>query len=92
MSNLSRGQVKVIDDDTGISEFTVDNNLQTINMGQLVPEVYDYISITYVPGGADGEGEIQTVTYKDGGVGGTTVATLLLVYNGDDKLVTITRL
>lgn len=58
--------------------------------GNLVTEKYDYIALTYVTSG-DGVGEIETVTYKTGGAGGTTVATLTLAYNGDDKLESVTR-
>lgn len=58
--------------------------------GSLVPESYDYIALTYVAAG-DGMGEIETVTYKTGGSGGTTVALLTLTYNTDDKLATVTR-
>lgn len=58
--------------------------------GALVPDYYDYIALTYVTSG-NGIGEIQTATYKTGGSGGTTVATLTLTYNADDKLETVTR-
>jgi hypothetical protein len=52
---------------------------------------YDYIALTYVAGGSDGAGEIETATFKTGGSGGTTVATLTLTYNTDDKLATVTK-
>lgn len=58
--------------------------------GSLVPEEFDYQDITYVPSG-NGAGEIETVVYKTGGSGGTTVATLQLAYNGDNKLSSVTR-
>lgn len=51
---------------------------------------YDYIAITYVTVG-NGIGEIETVTYKTGGSGGTTVATLTLAYDANDKLSTVTK-
>ena len=51
---------------------------------------YDYQAFTYVAAG-DGMGEIETVTYKIGGAGGTTVATLTMAYNGDDKLASVTK-
>ena len=57
----------------------------------LVPKKYDYIALTYVTGIAPGAGEIETVTYKTGGAGGTTVATLTLGYDVSDRLETITR-
>lgn len=56
----------------------------------LVPEDYDYIALTYVAAG-NGAGEIETVTYKTGGSGGTTVATLTLTYDANDNISTITK-
>jgi len=58
--------------------------------GSLVPEQYDYIALTYVAAG-NGAGEIETVEYRDGGSGGTLVATLTLTYDGSDRLATVTR-
>lgn len=62
--------------------------------GSAVPgfniEDYDYIALTYVAAG-DGVGEIETATFKTGGSGGTTVATLTLTYNTDDKIATVTK-
>lgn len=58
-------------------------------VGFEIPE-YDYIALTYVSGGA-GEGEIQTVVYKTGGVSGTTVATLTLAYDSNDNISSITK-
>lgn len=51
---------------------------------------YDYIALTYVSGG-NGDGEIETVIYKDGGAGGTTKATLTLAYDASDRISTITK-
>jgi hypothetical protein len=50
----------------------------------------DYIALTYVASG-NGAGEIETVTYKVGGASGTTIATLTLAYDANDKLSTVTR-
>jgi len=91
MSNIAHSAVKVVDNDAGIAEITVDNNLQTMEMSQLVPEVYDYVEIGYVPAELNGEGEIQTVNYKIDGESGTTVAVLLLEYDVLDRLIKITR-
>ena len=66
------------------------NPLPVLNFGSLVPDSYDYIALTYVAAG-NGAGEVETVTYKDGGAGGTTVAVLTLTYNSDDEVATITR-
>jgi len=54
------------------------------NFAQLVPEEYDYMSLGYT-----GE-NLTTVTYKTGGAGGPTVATLTLTYTVD-QLTSITR-
>lgn len=69
---------------------TEDNPLAVMNFGNLVPSKYDYISLTYVSGG-NGDGEVETVTYKTGGIGGTTVATLTLTYDADNNLSSVTR-
>ena len=53
--------------------------------GALVPEAYDYLLLAY-----DGSDNLTTVTYKSGGSGGTTVATLTLAYTGSN-LTSVTR-
>ena len=50
-----------------------------------VDEAYDYISLGYT--GANLTGAI----YKEGGSGGTTIATLVLAYNGADQLISVTK-
>jgi len=50
-------------------------------------EKFDDIVITYVASG-NGEGEIETVTYK---LDGSDIATLTLTYNADNKLIEIAR-
>jgi len=67
----------------------------TANMAQklaasLVPEPFDYQSISYVLAG-NGAGEISTVVYKIGGAGGTTVATVTLTYDANNRVSTVTR-
>ena len=59
-------------------------DLRVINYSQLVPEVYDYISLSYT--GSD----LTGVVYKTGGAGGTTVATLTMTYAAN-ILQTVTR-
>jgi hypothetical protein len=54
------------------------------NVSQLVPESYDYIGLDYT--GSD----LTTVVYKQGGSGGTVVATLSLTYSGSN-LTSVTR-
>lgn len=63
---------------------------RSIDVGNLVPEEYDFILLTYRTS-SPGNGEIETVTYKVGGSGGTTVAVLTLTYDVSDRLETVTR-
>lgn len=58
-------------------------------MGIGIPE-FDYLALTYVAAG-NGIGEIETATFKTGGAGGTTVATLALTYNASDEIATVAR-
>lgn len=80
----------------GATEVTLDavlTEIEAINArvaGSLVPETQDYVALTYVASG-NGVGEIETVVYKTGGAGGTTVATLTLAYNASNKLTSVTR-
>lgn len=55
--------------------------------GSLVPQAFDYEAITYVGATTD----IDTVTYKTGGAGGTVVATLTMGYDGSSRLTSVTR-
>lgn len=55
--------------------------------GNLVPDQYNEIDLTYVVSG-NGAGQIQTATYKKGG---STVATLTLSYDSQDRLTTVVR-
>lgn len=59
-------------------------------LSALVPSAFDYIALTYVAAG-DGAGEVETATYKTGGSGGSTVATLTLTYDASDRVATVTR-
>ena len=51
---------------------------------------YDYIALTYVASG-NGAGEIETATFKTGGASGTTIATLTLAYDANNKLSSVTK-
>lgn len=62
-----------------------DNPLPTTDFSTLVPESYDYISLSYTGSNLTG------VVYKEGGSSGKTVATLTLTYDGSDNLLTVTR-
>jgi hypothetical protein len=59
------------------------NPIPTID-GLEIP-AHDYIALTYTGTNLTG------VVYKDGGPGGTTVATLTLAYDGSDNLTSVTK-
>lgn len=52
--------------------------------GLEIPE-HDYITLSYTGSNLTG------VVYKTGGASGTTVATLVLVYDGSNNLVSVTK-
>lgn len=52
-----------------------------------VHEAYDYRAFTYVAATQ----KIDTITYKSGGSGGTTVALQTFAYDGSDRLTSITK-
>lgn len=62
----------------------ITGTVDTIQLNALIPEEYDYISLSYT--GDD----LTGVVYKTGGSGGTTVATLALTYLAS-VLQTVTR-
>lgn len=68
---------------TSALQTTGNNYLQAI--AGLVPSAYDYISLSYTGS------NLTTVVYKTGGSGGTTVATLTLVYDVNDNLTSVTK-
>lgn len=77
--------------DTSLNNIEADIDAINARMaGSLTNVAYDYIALTYVTVG-NGIGEIETVVYKTGGSGGTTVATLTLAYDANDKLSSVTR-
>jgi uncharacterized RmlC-like cupin family protein len=57
--------------------------------GLYIPQ-HDYVSLTYVAAG-NGVGEIETITYKQGGASGITVAVVTLTYDANNKVVTLTK-
>lgn len=63
---------------------------RTVGFDGLITEEHDFIALTYVTTG-NGVGEIETSTYKIGGVSGTIVAVLTLTYDSNDKIATVTR-
>lgn len=66
------------------------NDLNARLAGALVPDLFDYIELTYVAAG-NGQGEIETAVYKTGGAAGTTVATLTLAYDASNRLSSVTK-
>jgi len=76
-------QMQRASDDAGIIDAI--EALGGISIGE-----YDYIALTYVASG-NGVGEIETITYKTGGAGGTTIATLTATYNASNELETVTK-
>lgn len=76
-----------IGDGTDLALVTPTGDLQVINMGQLVPKEFDYISATY-PLTTQ-----EVYVYKTGGSGGATVATITINYVDATKaqLLDVTR-
>lgn len=66
-----------------------DGNLDTINMGALVPFEFDDIAITNSV--IAGQTVATLIQYKVGGAGGTVVATLTLSYDGSANLINVAR-
>jgi len=69
-----------------------DNTAQVTDDGALKVDIagldipaHDYISLSYTGSNLTG------VVYKEGGSGGTTVATLTLTYDGSGNLLTVAR-
>ena len=61
------------------------DSVSTKELNQLVPVAFDYMDFTY--SGSD----IVGVVYKQGGAGGTVVATLTLTYSSPGVLSSVTR-
>lgn len=81
---LPSGAATEAKQDTQITE------LQGINeklLGNVIPENWDNIAITYVAAG-NGVGEIETVVYS---LSASTVRTLTLTYNSDNEVSNIAR-
>lgn len=85
----SRGaSVEQVDSQGALVVKAVDTTV-SISDGFSIGE-YDYVGITRVSGGA-ADGEIETVVFKTGGAGGTTVATLTLAYDVNGDLSSVTK-
>jgi predicted nucleic acid-binding Zn-ribbon protein len=87
-ANQATAQTTLTSIDTSTNNIETDvDSLNAKLAAGLVPESHDYISMTYVGATTD----IDVVTYKTGGVAGTTVATLTLGYDGSNRLTSVTR-
>ena len=63
---------------------TIDGDPLAVVAGLSIPE-HDYTALSYTGTNLTG------VVYKTGGSGGTTVATLTLVYDGNDNIISVTK-
>ena len=68
----------------GVTTVGSKNGLDVNLVNTLVPEVYDYVDLSYT--GVN----LTSVVYKTGGSSGTTVATLTLAYTGA-VLISVTK-
>lgn len=75
-----REQDKFVETDAGLTA------VRTLGLGGFLGGIeYDYVDVDYT------DGNITLVTYKTGGSGGTTVATLTITYNSSNCIETITK-
>jgi hypothetical protein len=73
--------------ESGGSEVSSTNPLPVVNFGSLITDSYDYVSVAYPLATS------EVYTFKTGGAGGTTIATVTLVYTDATKanLSTVTK-
>lgn len=81
-TGISVTGARIIDGDSHELDINSDGSINVA--GQLVPEVYDYISLSY-----SGDNVVQAI-YKTGGASGTKVAQLDVTYSGD-SILTVTK-
>jgi hypothetical protein len=72
-----------------VAKIDANANLNVINMGALIPKVFDSINITNST--ISGQTVPTEIEYYTGGLIGTLVATLTLVYDGSANLLTVVR-
>lgn len=99
-TTLSSVDTKLDDQATSANQTTANASLSNIESdidelnsrlaGNLVPETFDDIQISYVAAG-NGAGEIEIVEYRTGGAAGTLVATLTLSYDASNRLTSVAR-
>lgn len=76
--------------DSQLANLATESTLQDLNnktAGALVPVAFDEIQLTYVTSG-NGIGEIATAVYKSSS---TTVATLTMTYDSNNKLTNVVK-
>lgn len=80
--NAEIGSTVEISNDDG-NPVPVNGTVNTLAGLEIPP--HDYVSLSYT------DGNLSGVVYKDGGSGGTPVATLTLAYDGSDNLTSVTK-
>ena len=89
LDNIKLGTDKIIASPaTEAKQDTAITELQKMTGMEI--SAHDYIAYTYVSGGV-ADKEIETVVYRQGGSGGTIVATKTFAYNGDGAIESITK-
>lgn len=68
---------------TEATSVSINAGVETLN--SLVPSVFDYIELNYTLG------NLTQAVYKNGGVSGTVVSTLDIVYDIDNNIISVTR-
>lgn len=86
VNNFPAAQNVNLRDENG-NAFSETNPLTVSSMSDLVSEKYTNMQFSYVPSG-NGVGEIQTVIYRNGA---TTIATLTLGYDAQNRITSVTR-
>jgi hypothetical protein len=66
------------------------NAVRVENIAQLVPQIYDALTLSYIASG-NGSGQVGTVDYYVGGLSGTLVAALTLTYDSNNRLITVSN-
>lgn len=80
------GREQVLLESNG-SEVSTTNPLPIVNLGAIITDNYDYVGVTYP------SGDTEVYTFKSGGSGGTTIATVTIVYTDSTKtdLLSVTK-
>ena len=76
------------DENTGVTlQVNDDGSINVYTLNSIVPDAYDYVEVAYPTATS------EVYTFKTGGAGGTTVATITLVYTDATQanLSTVTK-